>query len=467
MRFRDYILILLALLPVFSFGQNDTTVLSFEAYMAIVREHHPMAMQANLQLKKGSAQLLNARGGFDPKVFTDFAQKNFKGKEYYGLLNGGVKVPTWFGLELQAGYEQNDGVFLNPEDNTPIAGLWHAGISVPIGQGLFIDQRRAELAQAKIYVQSTEAERQLLFNELLYMAGKAYWNWFMAYSTQQVYREAVALSQQRLDAVKQGVLFGDRPAIDTLEAGIQVQNRQLGLQQAQLDYANTTALISVYLWLEGMIPLEMEEGTVPVAMETLSGSDVNQSLYVQLDTLIANHPMMRQYQYKLDQLEINKRLRQEQLKPMLNLKYNALTEPVNNDPIASYTTNNYTWGVQFAMPIFLRKERGKLQMADLKIQETEFEMVQKNASMMYKANASLNDWSTSRQQVQLYTQTVKDYNGLLNGERQLFNRGESSLFMVNSREVGYINAQIKLIELLAKNQKATLATNYSLGLLEP
>jgi hypothetical protein len=37
--------------------------------------------------------------------------------------------------------------------------------------------------------------------------------------------------------------------------------------------------------------------------------------------------------------------------------------------------------------------------------------------------------------------------------------------MVNSREIGYIQAQLKLIELIAKNRKAKLTANFALGLL--
>ena len=59
---------------------------------------------------------------------------------------------------------------------------------------------------------------------------------------------------------------------------------------------------------------------------------------------------------------------------------------------------------------------------------------------------------------------VKDYEGLLNGERSMFNAGESSLFLINSREVNYINAQLKLVELLAKRKVTILALNYSLGI---
>ena len=447
-------------------GQNnDTIVLNFDEYISRVKKHHPIAKQADLQILKGRANVINSQGGFDPKLFTDISQKYFDKKQYYSIINSGLKVPTWFGIELEAGYEQNHGFFLNPESNNPPAGLWRAGISVPIGRDLFIDERRAALKQAKIYQQSTEAERELLINELLYESGKAYWEWFRAYHTMKVFENALGITQERFNAVKQAALLGDKPSIDTLQASIQMQNRKLALQQAKLDFTNATALLSVYLWDSGTVPLEVNTNTIPIAKKLVFESMENENLTNQLDTLINNHPAMQQYRYKIQQLEIDKRLQLEQLKPQLDLKYNALNEPVNNDVIANYSPNNYKWGLQFGFPIFLRKERGKLKLTTIKIQETQLDMNTKNASMVYKARSSLNTWNTTLEQVKLYKKTVKDYKQLLAGEKRLFDKGESSLFLVNYRESSYLNAEAKLIELVAKNQKTILETNFSLGLL--
>lgn len=459
------IIFLLLLVSGGLYSQSDTILFSFEDFMSRVKKHHPMALQADLQSQMGEASILKARGGFDPKAYADVAQKYFDGKNYYSLTDGGLKIPTWFGLEIKGGYEQNQGVYLNPEHTTPGAGLWYAGISLPVGQGLFIDERRAELRQAQLYSKSTLAVRNQMINELIYQAGKAYWEWFMAYNTLKVYEDAFELADERRRAVALSVQFGDRPAIDTLEAGIQVQNRQLGLQQAQLEYKNATALLSVYLWDEGLVPLEVAPGTLPQSFEKLTALTAPTTLLTQIDSIIQQHPEVNQYRYKIDMLEIDQRWKREQLKPTLNLNYNALTEAVNDNPLAEYSSANYKWGLTFSMPILLRKERGALRLADLKINDAELELVSKTAVLGYKALASINEWANTAEQVELYSQTVRDYDGLLGGERQMFDAGESSLFMVNSRELGYINAQLKLIELLAKNRKAGLAANYSLGVL--
>ncbi len=461
---------LIIILLVLSFNLSAQTevanLLTFDAFMDRVKIHHPLAVQADLRLDKGDAQLRKERGNFDPKVFSDVSQKYFSDKQYYSVINSGLKIPTWYGIEFKGGYTENDGVFLNPQNSTPGAGLWYAGISVPVGQGLFIDKRRAALKKAKIYQESTTAERDLLYNELLYDAGKVYWNWFENYNTIKVYENALEIGQERFEAVKQAAALGDKPSIDTVEASIQVQNRMLKLQEAQLNYKNATAMLSVYLWVDGIVPLEVDEITRPIESKDLSIVTAKKELKDALDSLTTRHPLLQQYQYKVDQLKVDKKWKQEQIKPQLNLKYNAINKPVGNDAFANYNMNNYTWGVEFNMPIFLRKERGALELAKLKINDAELELVAKQAAINYKAIAALNNLETTQQQITLYARTVNDYSKLLKGERRMFDAGESSLFMVNSRELGYIKTQIKYIQLLTKNHKSILELNYAIGLLK-
>ncbi|MFN5912200.1 MAG: hypothetical protein ACK45H_12750, partial [Bacteroidota bacterium] len=54
---------------------------------------------------------------------------------------------------------------------------------------------------------------------------------------------------------------------------------------------------------------------------------------------------------------------------------------------------------------------------------------------------------------------------LLEGEQNMFDNGESSLFMINTREMTAITSELKVIETKAKNQKAKLHYLHSLGLL--
>lgn len=448
-------------------AQQPDTVLTFEEFSKRVGEHHPLAMQARLRSSFGEASLLQSRAGFEPKAGADVDQKYFSGDKYYSLIDAGLKVPTWFGVELKGGYELNEGKYLNPEHKVPDAGLWYAGISVPLGQGLFIDERRAALRKAQIYAQSTQAEQKAMLNDLLYEAGKTYWKWFESFNKLLVYQEAYTTADLRLKAIQRSAELGDRPYIDTLEASIQVQNRLVSLWDAELEYQNSTAQLGVFLWQDGNIPLELEDNTTPPSSQTMNSTEVRTDLVGQMDSLINSHPQFLMYNYKMQELEVERRWKQEQLKPTVDLNYNAIAEPINGDVMENYSINNYKWGVSFSMPILLRKERAGLQMAKLKLTETELQQSTKKAELQNKAINTIKEWNTTANQVNQYKKTTQNYNQLLQGENRLFNVGESSLFMINSREMAYINAQIKLVELMAKNQKAELATQHALGVLSP
>lgn len=437
-----------------------------ESFFKLVKENHPISIQARMRIDMGLAKIQEARGGFDPKIQADIAQKYFKGKEYYDYGEGKLKIPTWFGVELEGGYERNQGEFLNPESSVPSAGLWFAGVSVSVGEGLFIDERRASLRTAQAMMDLNQAEKDLMMNDLLLDAGMAYWNWFGSYYSLQINREALQLANQRFIAVKQSAAFGDKPTIDTLESGIQVQNRRLNLNQAELDYKNATAYLNTFLWQDGLIPLELPVSAIPDTFDPEKLAAENLKITLQLDSSLNAHPEIRANLSKNEQLSIEKRWVKEQIKPTLDLKYKPITEAVGDNPFSEYSINNYTWGLQFEFPIFVRKERAKLTQINLKIQSNQIDLENKRVGLAFKATAAKNQFETTMLQIRLFRQTVNDYGALLNGERRLFNGGESSLFMINSRENGFIQAELKMVELVTKNRLAILKIQHAIGQLE-
>ena len=135
-------------------SQEATTefvnVMSFQEYIGYVKKHHPVIKQANLMLNSGEAYLLKARGGFDPKLEIDYSTKEFKDLEYYELLNATFKIPTWFGVEFKANFEENTGLFLNPQNSVPDNGLYAVGVQVSALEGFLINDRMASLKKAKL-----------------------------------------------------------------------------------------------------------------------------------------------------------------------------------------------------------------------------------------------------------------------------------------------------------------------------
>lgn len=465
MRIRLHTILICLFLSSVVAAQDSTQTMGLTDFLNIVREHHPLAKQANLRIEYGAQNLKAKRGAFDPYLYGDVSQKYFDDKQYYDLINAGMKIPTWFGIELDAGFEQTDGDFLNPQRFTPNNGLVHAGISVPIGQDLFIDQRRADLRKAQIYTEITATEQQIMMNELFKQAITSYLEWVGAAQRFEVFEEALELAQVRFEAVRSSALIGEDPAIDTVEAFIQFQNRRISLQDAELDYRNASAQLEVFLWNQDGIPLSLSPRIQPPTQDDFNSTSNTEGIRSRMDSLIQNHPKLMKSSLYLEQMRIQRKLDLERLKPQLDLKYNALNEPINGDLIEGYTINNYNWGLTFKMPIFLRKERGQLQKTNVSIKEQEFVLDQMKRDLNYNVIAAMNTWETTQQQLDGYSDIVTSTERLLQAEVSKFNSGESSLFLVNSRELKYISTQVKFIDLFVKSQKALMMIEYELGRL--
>mgnify|MGYP002621065063 CR=1 FL=1 len=464
---RVFLVIGLCLIASSVFSQRDRKdTLSFEQYLQIVKEHHPFMERAGLLPMQAEANLMMARGGFDPKVFADISQKYFDGDQYYSVISSGVSIPTWFGLNFYSGFDQTGGVNLNPQFKMPDAGLVYAGAQWTLGQGLFIDQRRADLKQAKLFTQIAENDRVMLVNQLLLDASLAYWDWYAAHNSYAFIDEAYGVTRVRFEAIRQAAFLGERAFIDTLEISIQLQNLDLLRQDFKLQELNRRLECGVFLWADGTVPVELNDNVAPSRNTDSKYSDDLNSIALQVRSLVDNHPEIMRDLMRIDQQQIDLRLKREMLKPIANLKYNALNQPVGNNLIANYSIQNYTWGVDFAIPILLRKERAGVQLSKLRLQDMNLVLDNKRALILMKAQASINEWQIISEQLKLYQKNLRDINRLLDAERSLFENGESSVFLVNTREIVFVNAQVKLYEFIAKSQKAVFKSYYSLALME-
>ena len=419
--------------------------MSYNEYLGFVKKYHPLVKNANLEISKAQANLMMARGGFDPKLELDYNKKQFQGTEYYSIMNSSFKIPTWYGIDIKAGFEENDGYYLNPQNKTPSNGLTSLGISVPLGQGLLINQRMADLQKAKIQVKLSEAEQKLMAIAVLYDASVAYFNWKKNYDEFLLYEAYSINAQKRYIGIESLIKQGDKPAIDSVEAGIVVKNRLLALEDSKLKLTKAKLELSNFLWLENNIPLELAEAIIPekklgqTIQETLNISDL-----VNQDFSIIKHPKIEALQSKIDLLNVEKRMKANMLLPKIDVGYSYLAQP---NPTIPNNSDNYKVGVDFYFPLFLRKERGSLKIAKYKIQESEFTRDLEKLQLTNKISAQKTEIQSLTKQQKLINNLVDDYDKMLKSEERLFTLGESSLFLINTRENNLVSSQLSQIAL--------------------
>ncbi len=414
--------------------------LSYAEFIGYVKKYHPLVKSANLQISAAQSGLMMARGSFDPKIEIDFDQKKFKDKEYYSILNSSFKIPTWYGVEVKAGFDNNDGMYLNPQNTIPNQGLTSLGVAIPIGQGLIINQRMADLRKAKAQIKLSQAERNLECVQVIYDASIAYFNWKRNFSEAQLYQRYYDNANIRYQGISKLIEQGDKPAIDSIEARIIVTNRLLSLEESKLKLAKAKLELSNFLWLENNIPLEIQDNIVPeekleaTIKETLS---LNNLLF---DTIsLENHPKINALNSKIEMLNIERKLKVNMLLPKIDLAYSYLSEPgyFNN-----YRLQDYKIGVNFYLPLFLRKERGSLQLAKYKLQDAQFDLNLERLQLTNKIKAQQTEIQSLEKQRALIDRLVIDNETMLVSEERLFNFGESSMFLINSRENNLVSSQL-------------------------
>ncbi len=449
-------------LPAQLFAQTRPDELTVREFYDQIFRHHPLIKQAQSLNPLAQQELRMARGGFDPKLSTDFNRKQFDKKEYFQTFYTKLKAPIWIG-ELQASFERNQGTFLDESLYTDGAGLLAVGVGIPIGRNILIDERRNALRQAQIAQNLAEAERVKLMNKILVNASKDYAEWYFAYHQYRLLQDGYKLAEERYNAVKQRLMMGELAPIDSVQALITLQERNIALQQGQVDWQNAGLRLSNYMWGENDTPLQIESTAIPQPFAqnpALVQESTLQELFIFAQQ---NHPEIRKNTFKRNQLAFEERYQRNNLMPDLKLNYNLLRNVNAKESTNFNFRNNYKLGFTFEMPLLLRKERSKLQMVRIKQMQVDWEIQQVQREIRNEVQASHNELVTYTRQLVQQESMVTNYRILRDGELRKFWAGESSLFIINAQESKYVESQIKLEQIKAKYIKAQALLLWAAG----
>jgi outer membrane protein TolC len=260
-----------------------------------------------------------------------------------------------------------------------------------------------------------------------------------------MYENYTVNAKIRYQGILQLIKEGDKPAIDSVESGITLKSRLLSLEDSKLKLNKSKLELSNYLWLEDNIPLELSDELVPEAQlianisETLKTNELQNNEF-----LINNHPKINALNNKVDMLDVDRKLKANALLPKVNVGYTYLSEPTYFD---QFQFEDYKIGLDFYFPLFLRKERGSLKLAKFKIQETQFQLEVEKVQIQNKVKGQKVELESILKQNKLINELVNSNDLLLQSEERLFSFGESSLFLINTRENNLISAQLAKITL--------------------
>ncbi len=457
------------------FGSDSIYVLpdsvkpfSIENFYAAVQQNHPIIKQTQLLSETARQEVRLARGAFDPKLEARMSTKEFDDKEYYNKWTALVSIPSWFPIDPKFGIEQSSGAYIDPENSVPQSDNYKqifTAISLPIGKGLFTDERRAAVKQSKLFVQLAEAEQIKLINKILLEAAKDYWQWYYSYYNYRFLSRSVNIASEIFRRVKLDASLGEASSIDTLQAHITLQQRLVERQETYLEFQNSGIRVSNYLWDSNLQPLQLTMLVAPVLVpgdsEVLSTKTLEELLFQARQ----NHPELKKLTAKLGQLAVERKLNVEYLKPRLDLTYNFLNQPIS--PTGGFQPftfgSNYKFGLDFSIPVFLRKERAKLGQTNIKIRSTELEQTQATREIVNQVQQVFNQLTNLNIILIQQASMVSNYERILRAEILNLENGESDLFKINVQQEKLILSQTKLLKLKAENEKLKATLYWAAG----
>lgn len=434
-------------------ASDSTKVLSFNAFVRIVQCYHPVIKQADVRTQRAEAEILQARGVFDPVLSYQYDGKTFTGKNYFDYSTGEISIPTWYGLSFKAGMQNVEGDFTNPE--LTFGKSTYAGIKLKLNELVF-DKRRATLLQAKNLRNVAAAERNVVANEVLFDAIDAYWNWVRVYKVFEIIKSVTVNSEERIRFVRIEYEQGLRPAIDTVETLIQLQSLYAQQNDAWLQFQNAGWELSNFLWSDKEENFQWSNDILPDnSIEEINTKENSIPAVEEMLAMAARHPKIVSVQSQLEVLQIERRLKAQAFLPGVSVNSNLLTKGYRLPSYynKSFIPNNNKLSIDVSIPLFMREARGAYKASKLKLDETNFKQMQLVREIENKVKQYHNGVNNLLQQINLCESAYRNYEKLYNAEKFRFQTGESTLFLLNARENKLIESAQKLVELKAKWHK--------------
>ena len=425
--------LLLWLVVVPAMGQT----MAWSEFVATSVERAQDVRVAEAKVAQARAKRMSAFAAFEPRVNLSSEGKDYGNDLQYRLDRAEARVGLPGGIDLVGGAAQGTGAFINPERKTPTEGLVNLGISAPLGGALVFSDRQYEWGASTRNLEIAEAKLDRTERTAILNAVKVYTFWQAQSEVQGAVDEALAVAAERLRLVREAFRLGERSEMDTLEAYLSWVDRRADAAMQ----ANFTA------------------GAIADVEQLLRGADTTgvdltgmrpQSLPVVLGT-------SRLEVGSIPELEmVNSALRRERLAtttawaqwlPAPYVDYRMLQWGGS-----AWNPEAVQWKVGLTVPLFNQKARAELAGAQARLRAAQA-----------NATATQNQFDIVRvqlaQQVQALDSELKALTAsetasyaLLQQERRRFALGESTMFILASRETKYLEAVQKRTLTSAKLQ---------------
>ena len=418
-------------------------VVPWNEFIGTVRDRSVDVRVAQAKVREAQAKRMAAFAAFEPRIDLSSEGKDYGNDLQYRLDRAEARVGLPGGIDLVGGASQATGAFINPERKTPTEGLANFGISAPLGGALIFSDRQYAWGAASRDLELEEAKLDRVQRKVTLDAVKAYTFWQAQSEVQSAVDDALAVAAERLRLVREAFRLGERSEMDTLEAYLSWADRRADAAKQQ--NLSAAAVADVERLLRGAEDISVNlRGARPEERPVILGLNAELSI---AGPGAQNVPELAMAGAALRRERLATTTAWAQWLPAPYVDYRMIQWGGS-----AWNPEAVQWKVGLAVPLFNQKAR-----ADLAGAQARLRAAQANATSTQNAVEVLR--TQLEQQVQALDSELKALTAsetaayaLLQQERRRFALGESTMFILATRESKYLEAVQKRTLASAKLQ---------------
>lgn len=415
-------------------------------FQKMVLLNHPLIKSANIYDRISESYLSIGKGVLDPILNSDYDMKKFKSTNYFKRWNNEVKIPTKYPIDFSLGYENNNGDFINNDNVLPSNGIIYGTINISILRGLLFDEQRYSLNKSKLLANKSEIEKEIIIRNTFIQSLRAYLDWSTAYYELKLLNEYLERVFERHNFIKQLSMNGDKPVIDTIESRMNLNTAVKDNILAKEKLLMKRQKLNMFLWSQTNEPLILLDSVQP-QHPSLLAEFFNQETKPN-NPIWESDPRIKKKVNLINVISLENRIDKEQLKPQLDLKINTIHSLGETDLSYNYSINDYKFGATLEVPFRNRKTKGKIKLNEAMIDQTTLEKEYYSYELENNYIALLGSKVLNEESIKVISEKVINSNLLYEAEKLKFELGESSVFLLNTRERKLLEAEKDYIDCL-------------------
>lgn len=441
----------------------QTAPLTPEELVQSVDRTMPLIEQARRDVDSAAGSLTSARGAFDLTV-SAYGQRldgEYENDRFSGLIE--QPLAPW-GITTYGGYRAGRGSFAlyDGKAETSSTGELLAGIEVPLLRGREIDGRRADRQVALLGI--GRAQNQLDASRLSNFATalNRYWDWVAAGRQLEVARALLALAEARDQQLADAVGLGQIAPIERTDNQRAIFQRRAALISAQRLLEQRAIDVSLYYRGPDGTPVRPPIDRLPALPEGATPELPNEDDMVR--EAFERRPEVAAGRLRRDQERVDLQLAQNTLLPSLNF----FSEVIADGTDETRTTKNGSSlevGLSFKLPVQRRKAIGETVKARASLAKAELDLAWVQDRVRADVQDALSAVRASAGVLEAARAEVVVARELEQLERDRFDLGDSTQFLVNLRELATADAAVREARARADYQKALVGLEAATGRL--